>query len=231
MATEEFVKRRVEAADEFNQHEDRSDGVEISGSLAGGLTILRDSLYKRLHEDVQRRMGMDSILAPICEEKSERLAKIEIELYQIAVSAATARAGDYVDSPDGWYWQWLTRLRLGPLQPDAQIAARIEHYLGKSRDEGRLVFTNVMSRALPESRRAPLVMFRLAPLAVQIVTALAFGDSPRAERGSPAAGGPPAGHQGLPPVSRHAAGKRRAVSRVRQSALAVRLAQRGRLRP
>ncbi len=57
MEIEEFVKRRAVAAEEFNLHEGRSDGVEIAGSLAGGLTILRDALYKRLHEDVQRLMA------------------------------------------------------------------------------------------------------------------------------------------------------------------------------
>ena len=65
---------------------------------------------------------MDSILAPISEEKSERLAKIEIELYQIAVSAAAARAGDYADGHRDWYWQWLARLRLGPSQPDDRVS-------------------------------------------------------------------------------------------------------------
>ncbi len=94
MQIEEFVQRRTDAAQEFNLHEDRSDGLEIAGSLASGLTILRDALYKRVHEDVQRQRGMDSILMPISEEKSERLAKIEIELYQIAVSAAAAQRGD-----------------------------------------------------------------------------------------------------------------------------------------
>ena len=73
MEIEEFVKRRTDAAEEFNLHEGRSDGVEIAGSLAGGLTILRDVLYKRLHEDVQRQRGMDSILAPILGRK-ERTA-------------------------------------------------------------------------------------------------------------------------------------------------------------
>ena len=117
MEIEEFVQRRSDAAREFNLHEDRSDGLEIAGSLAGGLTILRDALYKRVHEDVQRQMGMDSILAPISEEKSERLAKIEIELYQIAVSAAAAQRGDYAGGDAAWYWQWLARLRWAPPSP------------------------------------------------------------------------------------------------------------------
>ena len=152
MEIEESVKRRVEAAEEFNRHEGRNDGVEVAGSLAGGMTILRDALYKRLYEDVQRAVGADSILAPLSEEKSQRLAKIEIELYQVAVSAAAAGDFDYVAPADPWYWQWLTRLRLGPLQPDAKIGSRVEHYLAKTRDQRRLTFLNVMSRVVSESR-------------------------------------------------------------------------------
>ncbi|MGO8690721.1 MAG: hypothetical protein ACLQLG_13950 [Thermoguttaceae bacterium] len=180
MEIEEFVQRRSDAAQEFNLHEDRSDGLEIAGSLASGLTILRDALYKRVHEDVQRQRGMDSILMPISEEKSERLAKIEIELYQIAVSAAAAQRGDYAGADAGWYWQWLARLRLGPSQPEDRVTKRVECYLAKSRDQRRLLFSDVMARALPESRHAPLVLFRLLPLAIEIVTALGFGDSAQA---------------------------------------------------
>ncbi len=177
MEIEEFVQRRAAAAREFDLHEGRSDGLEIAGSLAGGLTILRDSLYKRVHEDVQNQHGMDSILAPISEEKSERLAKIEIELYQIAVSAVAAQRGDYADGGAAWYWPWLSRLRLGPSQPDERVSKRVESYLAKTPDQRRLTFTDVLARALPESRHAPLVLFQLLPLAVRIVTALAFGDS------------------------------------------------------
>jgi len=180
MEIEEFVQRRAAAGREFDLHEDRSDGLEVSGSLAGGLTILRDSLYKRVHEDVQSQHGMDSILAPISEEKSERLAKIEIELFQIAVSAAVARDGDYVDGPDDWYWQWPMRLRLGILKPDTKITKRVHYYLAKSADRGRLAFIDIITRALPEARRAPLVLFRLLPSAIEVATSLAFGDRLRA---------------------------------------------------
>jgi hypothetical protein len=117
---------------------------------------------------------------PISEEKSERLAKIEIELFQIAVSAAVARDGDYVDGPDDWYWQWLMRLRLGILKPDTKITKRVHYYLAKSADRGRLAFIDIITRALPEARRAPLVLFRLLPSAIEVATSLAFGDQLRA---------------------------------------------------
>ncbi len=106
--------------------------------------------------------------------------KIEIELYQVAVSAAAVCRGDYADGGPEWFWQWLARLRLGPSQPDERVVQRVQCYLAKTPDQRRLTFTDVMARALPESRRAPLVLFRLMPLAVEIVTALAFGDSSQA---------------------------------------------------
>ena len=43
----------------------------------------------------------------------------------------------------------------------------------------RLAFTDVLMRVLPESRKAPMVLFQLVPLAIQIVTAVAFGDAMR----------------------------------------------------
>lgn len=176
METEEHVRRRGEAAEQFNRNAGRTDGARIATSLAEGLTVLRDSLYRRVHEDVQRAVGMDSMLAPISEEKAEKLAKTEIELYQVAVSVGTARDCGYVQDDDGWYLQWLTRLRLGKIYGEPKVRQRLENYLSKSADGRRLTFTNVLACALPESRRAPLVLFRLVPLAVQIATSLAFAD-------------------------------------------------------
>ena len=64
MNIDEFVRRRIRAAEEFNSHESRSDGVQVASSLSAGLTILRDALYARVHDDVERVLGMDSALAP-----------------------------------------------------------------------------------------------------------------------------------------------------------------------
>jgi len=178
---DEFVQRRVEAADEFNRHENRRDGGQVASSLADGLTVVRDLLYRRVHSDVQRAVGMDSMLAPISEEKSEKQAKAEIELYQIAVSAATIQNFDYIKPNGEWYLQWLARFRLGRVQAEGKVRQRLGHYLSKSADGRRLAFTNILASALPESRRAPLVLFRLVPYAVQIVTSLAFNDPPSAE--------------------------------------------------
>ena len=178
--TDAFVQRRVEAAEELNQHSGRLDGLQVFSSLADGLTYLRDAIYRRVSHDVQCSFGSDSMLAPLSEEKSEKVAKVEIELYQIAVSAVTVEQFRYL--ADGWEWyvQWLARFRLGRAHAEPKLQQRLTQYLSKSVDGRRLMFTNILSSALPESRNAPLVLFRLAPLAVQIATCLAFNDQPRA---------------------------------------------------
>ncbi len=76
--------------------------------------------------------------------------------------------------------QWLARLRLGALSADVNVVRRFAQYASKTTDDRRLAFTDVLARALPESRRAPLVLFRLVPLALHVATALAFGDRGRA---------------------------------------------------
>ena len=180
MNTEEFIKRRSEAADELNRHACRSDGMQAASSLSGGFTVLRDLVYTRVHDDVQSHVGFDSMLAPLSEEKSAKVAKVEIELYQIATSAAAVREHGYVTAADDWYLRWLAWLRLGKREADPRVLQRLNYYMSKTADDQRLAFTNVLAKALPESRKAPLVLFRLFPLAAEIITALAFGNRPRA---------------------------------------------------
>jgi hypothetical protein len=66
--------------------------------------LLSDLLYLRLHEDVEKAIGIDSMLAPLSETKSQSITKIEIGLYQIAESAATIRQFGYLPAGDDW-WQ------------------------------------------------------------------------------------------------------------------------------
>ena len=175
MDAQDIAKRRAAAADDFNRHERRSDGERVIASLGGGLTLLRDSLYARLHDDVQRRLGMDSMLSPLSEEKTERMTKLEIELFQMVVSAATVRQRGYANGADDWYLHWMGQFRLGPINSDGRVAKRLAFYLAQTQDDRRLAFSNVLSAALPQSRKAPLVLFRLVPSSVEIATALAFG--------------------------------------------------------
>ena len=176
MNAQETISRCVAAAEEFDRHEHRGDGLQVIESICGGFTLIRDAFFARVHRDVEVRVGRDSIMLPISEEKTERTTKLEIEVYQVAVSAAAAEDRKYV-SDAAWYRDWLAQLRLGELDAESRAARRISYYAGKSATDQRLAFSNVLATALPESGRAPLILLRLLPLAVQVATGLAFGKS------------------------------------------------------
>ena len=120
--------------------------------------------------------GRTRFFFPISEEKTERMTKMEIEAYLVAVSAAAADDRAYIADAD-WYRDWLSRLRLETWDPDGRAARRVVYYAGKSPTDQRLAFSNVLATDLPESARAPLILLRLLPLAAQVATALAFGQS------------------------------------------------------
>jgi hypothetical protein len=181
MNAQEIVSRCSAAAEEFDHHEHRSDGLRIIESICGGLTLIRDSVYARIHADVERRMGLDSMISPLSEEKSERATKLEIEIYQIVVAAGAAQEQGYV--ADGtWFRDWLVELRMGHVDSNSRATRRISYYASKSNKDQRLAFGNVLAAALPEASRSPLIMLRLVPAAVQIATALAFGRTVDAQR-------------------------------------------------
>jgi hypothetical protein len=166
-------------AENFNSRTGRQDGAVVVGSLSAGLTRLRDLLFTRVHYDFERDVGMDSMLMPVSELKTQTACRIQIEFYQIPVAGEEAVQQGYVDDADGWYIPWLAELRLGQPHPSQAADERIEAYLAKIPSDRRLAFTDVMARVCPESRRAPLVLFRLFPLSVRMATAIAYGDSDR----------------------------------------------------
>jgi hypothetical protein len=180
MVQDESTKRRTQAAEEFNRHEKRRDGESVVGGLYEGLTVLRSLLYFRVHDDVERIVGTDSMWLPVSEIKTKRLARTQIELYEVAESAVAAREFGYVADKSGWFADWLAAIR--PEDPGLTVEekSRLADYLSQTADGRRLAFTDVLLKVLPESDRAPLVLFRLLPLSVQIVTAIAFGDRTRA---------------------------------------------------
>ena len=179
MDIDEYVRRRVEAIEEFNCHESRDDGVQVAGSLSEGLTLLRDAFFTRMHDDVERWMGVDSMLMPVCREKSEQIARMEIEIYQIAEAGAAATAFGYTAAAE-WFVEWLSRVRLTADQATPATQKRLAEYLVLSPEKRIARFEGALAKVLPESTQAPLVLFRLFPLSVQIATALAFADHGRA---------------------------------------------------
>jgi len=170
----------VEAANRFNAHTRRSDGADVAAGLNEGLALLQDLLYCRLHGDVQSLVGKDSMLMPVSELKTQWRAKTEMALYQVVESRAGAAVAGGVGADDDWYLDWLARLLLGEALVDAEALARLAEYQAKTPRKRLMAFTDVLAKALPESRQAPLVLFNLFPAAVQIATVVAFGQPARA---------------------------------------------------
>ncbi len=173
MELKECTVRRAEAGRLLDEHTGRNDGTQTANSLADGIATLRNLLFTRIHEDVESKIGLDSMLLPVSPLKSEMAAKVEIELFCIAESSFQAR--QYVPDLD-WYVPWLARLRLGDYSENAQAQRRIRRYREKDEDHRRLSFSTYLERTYPEARSAPLILYRLFPLAVKIVTAVAFGN-------------------------------------------------------
>jgi hypothetical protein len=181
MNAEIRLQRREAAASQFNERLARADGQRVAGGLADGLGLLADIFLTRVLVDVQRNFGSDSMLMPTSIVKTEEKAKAEIELFQISESAAHAREYQYVSGHDEWFLTWLAELRLGEQATAAASGHRLAQYGARSAEDRRRVFSTVLERTLPAASRAPLVLYRLFPLGVSIVTALAFGDHDRAQ--------------------------------------------------
>jgi len=166
----------AKAAAEFDQHEGRSDGTEIADRLAKNLTALRESLLRRVLTP-DKSIPLDSMLLPVSKLKAQQHASEEVEAFMIAESSDAVRLFKLVKKAGPWYVNWLTAMRFDSWNPLGDVPERIAGYLKKSSDERRLQFSNLLVEAIPETRRAPLVLFRLFPTAVHVATALAFGDS------------------------------------------------------
>jgi hypothetical protein len=164
------------AAAEFGRHNTRREGALAVAWLDQGLTILRNSLFLRMHQDVELLVGRDSMLMPVSELKSMFLVNQAIEVYQIAESAAAAKQLGYVANPEGWYLEWLAHLRLGERDWNGPIVERTKEYFARTDDLRRSAFIDEMGRLLHESVAAPLVLFRLLPLAIRLITARAYDD-------------------------------------------------------
>ena len=216
--------RREAAARQWNEHENRGDGNELVESLDRGLTVLADLLYSRLHKDVEDSEGLDSMLTPISPSKTQSRGLREINLYQVAESAALARSANYVRDDGAWYVQWLSRLRLAdpPPQGDEKRANR-----GLSGEERRATAAGVYQRVGP--RGAGVAAGAVGSLLVDAAGRtgghrLGVWRRSAGGRGADSTGRPPAGHRRLPAMPAAAAAQRRTVSPLRQSALGFPLA-------
>ncbi len=170
-------ERLSRAAETFDTHVTGGRGFQIAQQLAAGLGKLTDAMFTRIHADVEREFGVDSMLMPLSELKSEQLARREIGVYQLVESSAHATERGYVSGDGSWYTPCLIQLLLGQSPDAVEIADPLEAYREiDSLAERRRQFSNRLETALPEARRMPLVAYQLLPLATKLATSLAFGD-------------------------------------------------------
>lgn len=170
------LAQRVAAAAELEEYLTDLSAEQVTHSLTYGLNNVRNLLFQRIHADVEATFGHDSMLMPASVEASEHLAKMEIEAFQVAITTLAVQEGRYASCESPWFVKWLGELRLGAELSDSKWRRRIRHYAGStSEDEQSLQFSRSLETVFPEARRAPLVLYRLFPLSVRIVAAIAFG--------------------------------------------------------
>lgn len=170
-----------EAARAFQRQHGSGQGETIAGRLHQGLGALARSVFVRLHDDVHQAASTDSMLSRRVDPRRADRLKTEIELYCIAESAEAVAAGQYLPDAIDWYRDWLAQLLLADRAGSASVAERLRLYAGKSADIRRRTFASILERQFVEAMRAPLVVYRLLPPAVAIVTALGFEDRTTAE--------------------------------------------------
>ena len=177
MLTKLQTERRKRAVTELQAHALQHDSRAVVDRLLVGLTQLRNLLMVRAHDDVQRKYGTDSMLGTSVAQMQKRVqgAKAEIEAYSCIVVDDQVSLSGYLDDQDTWFLDWLFRLRLGSGYKSV-FDKRVSYYESQTVEDRRLKFVSVLQRTLPESARAPLVLFRLFPRAVRIVATVAFND-------------------------------------------------------
>jgi hypothetical protein len=166
----------TEAARGLSERAPTLDALPIVTSLAAGLTLLRDHSYQRIHFDVEEQVGQDSMLVPLSEKRAYEQTREVIEVYLVVESAWEAQRLGIPAAADDWFLGWLGEFRLG----ERARLSEIVPYRKKSPDARRRAFMDGLMKVLPESSRAPLVLYRLFPLAIHVATALAFGHHPQA---------------------------------------------------
>ncbi|MBW3600247.1 MAG: hypothetical protein KY475_23630 [Planctomycetes bacterium] len=169
------------AAEEFNQWAKRADGAQVTAAWLEGLSALRGLMCVRLREDVEENFGLDSLQLPTSPLETERRLELEIAIYQAAVSALFARERKQLTGDAAWLAEWLARLQDPTALSEPAGRDRLSHYLRVTRQEQRHLFSGAIGRIMPAANRAPLVLFRLFPAAVRIITATALGDARGAE--------------------------------------------------
>ncbi|MEX2185912.1 MAG: hypothetical protein WD875_03920 [Pirellulales bacterium] len=192
MMTPARQQRRQAAVAEFDEHEGRRDGEAVVARLDDASALLADRVFTRIHGDVEKNIGIDSFYNPLSEAKAESRAKAEVDAFFACEAALFAEEREYVrggdrggnGGGDGWCQTWIAALVVDESALGIPAAQRLASYRDKSADDRRRGFSLVLERAFPEATRAPLVIYRLLPLAIRLATAQAFerADHAQAQR-------------------------------------------------
>ncbi|WP_182870697.1 hypothetical protein [Stieleria mannarensis] len=181
MASTHHSSRHSQAAAVLDQVFGPGQGIGIVESLSVGLNTVRDLVFHRIHLDVERYFGMDSMSIPISLDQSEYNAKAEIDIWQIIEAAEFAGSAGLNADPI-WIRNWLGELRLGGSFANGPISQRVNEYAQQDDDSRRRYFASCLERVYPEARKCPLVLYQLMPSAVRIVVAVAFGATAQAAK-------------------------------------------------
>ncbi len=164
---------------ELIQHVGAVNCTDTASNLWSGLETLRKLLLQRLISDIESDFGADSTLAPattgMANRENQRAAE-EIETYSLVLVIDEVARRGYAKGDVTWFRDWLLHLQFGN-ELDPAVVDKMRRYDLPSDGQRRRVFSSSLEQALPEARRAPLIIYRLYPRAVRIVTALAFGDA------------------------------------------------------
>ena len=178
------LQRRTVAEEQLRSRRSDLDAAATVRSLSDGLDLLANLLFDRVDRDVEQNFGVDSMLMPPSTQReieATTRAHTLIDVYSAVVAAEEAVQRGYIDDAN-WFVQWLLDLRLDDPADDvaSRAAERAKKYQGMQPDERRLKFASSLERRVPNAVNAPLVTYRLYPLGVRMVVAIAFGDNFRA---------------------------------------------------
>ena len=175
------LARRNSSVEALAERRSDLDAAHVVASLSDGLDLLVDLFFNRVDRDVEQHFSMDSMLIPPStagEIQASMRAHRLVDVYVGVVAAEEARYRNYVDD-DQWFRHWLYGLR-SDTPADESMEKRAARYRELPEDERRLNFASSLERRLPNATKAPLVLYRLFPMAIRMVVAIAFGDNLRA---------------------------------------------------
>jgi hypothetical protein len=175
--------QRSEAVAAFHERCPHLEADRVVASLSDGLKLLSSLFFDRIGHDVSEHGPMDSMLMPanaVAEVRTALRAHTLIDVYSCVVAAQEA-TGEALSNADGWLEPWLLQLR-GVPQDDPAVRECLALFDHRDEEHRRRAFASALERRMPQATEAPLVLYRLYPLAARLAMAIALGDHWRARQ-------------------------------------------------